>query len=172
MRSLVVYESWFGNTRRIAEEIAADLAHEREVDLVTVDEPLPPLEDVDLLVVGAPTHIHGLSSKRSREGALTQGAHGEQGIGVRGWIEALPNGARGPQFAAFDTRAHKPVMLVGSAARGIVRRMRERGYTPAVEPESFFVEGTPGPLEEGELERAAEWGRTLANKVSRAAVMI
>ena len=172
MRSLVVYESWFGNTRRIAEEIAAALAHEREVDLVTVDEPLPPLEDVDLLVVGAPTHIHGLSSKRSREGALTQGAHGEQGIGVRGWIDALPNGARGPRFAAFDTRAHKPVMLVGSAARGIARRMRERGYTLAVEPESYFVEGTPGPLEEGELERAAEWGRTLANKVSRAAVMI
>src|SRR3954470_24098776 len=68
MRSLVVYESWFGNTRRIAEEIAAGLAHEGQVDLVTVDDPLPPLEDVDLLIVGAPTHIHGLSSKRSREG--------------------------------------------------------------------------------------------------------
>ena len=52
MRSLVVYESWFGNTRRIAEEIADALAHEGEVDLVHVDEPLPPLEDVDLIVVG------------------------------------------------------------------------------------------------------------------------
>ena len=118
MRSLVVYESWFGNTQRIAEEIAAALAHEGQVDLVTVDEPLPPLEDVDLLVVGAPTHIHGLSSKRSREGRSTQGAHGEPGIGVRGWIDALPDGAGGPRAAAFDTRAHKPVLLVGSAARG------------------------------------------------------
>jgi flavodoxin len=172
MRSLVVYESWFGNTQRIAEEIAAALAHEGQVDLVTVDEPLPSLEDVDLLVVGAPTHIHGLSSKRSREGAADQGGHGEAGIGVRDWIEALPNGVQGPRFAAFDTRAHKPVLLVGSAARGIARRMRERGYAPAVEPESFFVEGTAGPLEEGELERAWEWGRTLANNVSRAAVMI
>ena len=172
MRSLVVYESWFGNTRRIAEEIAAALAHEGQVDLVTVDEHLPSLEDVDLLVVGAPTHIHGLSSKRSREGALTQGGHGERGIGMRGWIEALPNGAQGPRFAAFDTRAHKPVLLVGSAARGIARRMRERGYAPAAEPESFFIEGTPGPLEDGELERAGDWGRRLANEVSRAAVMI
>ena len=59
------------------------------MDLVTVDEPLPPLEVVDLLVVGAPTHIHGLSSKRSREGAVDQGAAGEPGIGVRGWIDSL-----------------------------------------------------------------------------------
>ena len=172
MRSLVVYESWFGNTQWIAEKIAAALAQVGEVDLIAVDEPLPPLDEVDLLVVGGPTHIHGLSSRRSREGAVDEGGHGEPGIGVRGWIEALPTGSQGPRFAAFDTRAHKPVLLVGSAARGIARRMRERGYTPAVEPESFFVEGTAGPLEEGELERAWEWGRTLANNVSRAAVMI
>jgi hypothetical protein len=120
---------------------------------------------VDLLVVGAPTHIHGLSSKRSREGAVDQGAAGEPGIGVRGWIDSLPNGVRGPRVAAFDTRANKPVLLVGSAARGISRRLRERGYLPAAKPQSFFVQGTPGPLEEGELERAADWGRTLGNEV-------
>jgi flavodoxin-like protein len=165
MRSLVVYESWFGNTRRIAEEIAASLAQEGEVELITVDEPLPSLEDADLLVVGAPTHIHGLSSERSREGALTQGAHGEPGIGVRGWIDALPDGAGGPRAAAFDTRANKPAWLVGSAARGIARRLRDQGYRLAIEPQSFFVEGTPGPLEQGELDRASEWGRTLANEV-------
>jgi hypothetical protein len=169
MRSLVVYESWFGNTRRIAEEIAAALAPEGQVDLVTVDDPLPPLEDVDLLIVGAPTHIHGLSSKRSREGALTQGAHGEPGIGVRGWIEQLPDGACGPRAAAFDTRARKPVLLVGSAARGIARRLRDHGYALATEPHSFFVQGTPGPLEEGELDRALEWGRALANEVMSSA---
>jgi hypothetical protein len=165
MRSLVVYESWFGNTRRIAEEIAGALDGEGEVDVVSVEEPLPPLGDVDLLVVGAPTHVHGLSSRRSREGALEQGGHGEVGLGVRGWIGALPNGAHGPRVAAFDTRAHKPVLLVGSAARGIARRLREHGYVLAAEPESFFVDGTPGPLEEGELERAKEWGRTLASGV-------
>jgi flavodoxin len=172
MRSLVVYESWFGNTRRVAEQIAGALAQAGEAELVSATEQLPPLENVDLLVVGAPTHIHGLSSRRSREGALTQGGHGEPGIGVRGWIESLPNGSRGPRAAAFDTRAHKPVLLVGSAARGIARRLREHGYRLAAEPESFFVQGSPGPLEEGELERAEEWGKTLADEVSRAAVMI
>ena len=164
MRSLVVYESWFGNTQRVAEGIAEGLAHEGEVELATVDEPLPSLEDVDLLVVGAPTHVHGVSSKRSREAALDQGAHGEPGMGVRGWIDALPSGARGPRVAAFDTRADKPVMLVGSAARGIARRLRKHGYELAVEPESFFVQGTPGPLQAGELQRARHWGRTLGTR--------
>jgi hypothetical protein len=170
MRSLVIYESWFGNTRQIAQEVAFALAGEGEVEVSSVNDPLPSLEDVDLLVVGAPTHVHGLSGKRSREAALDQGGRGGVGIGVRGFIDGLPNGARGPRVAAFDTRAHQPIWLVGSAARGIARRLRERGYMLAAEPESFFVQGTPGPLEAGELERAAEWGKKLANEVmSRAA---
>ena len=58
-----------------------------------------------------------------------------------------------------------PAVLVGSAARGISRRLRDHGYRLAIEPQSFFVKGTPGPLEEGELDRASAWGRTLANEV-------
>jgi len=165
MRSLVIYESWFGNTQQIAQQVAVALEAEGEVEVLSVGDPLPSLEDVDLLVVGAPTHVHGLSGKRSRESALDQGGQGQVGVGVRGFIDGLPNGARGPRVAAFDTRADKPVWLVGSAARGIARRLREHGYMLAVGPESFFVQGTPGPLEAGELERAAEWGKKLANEV-------
>jgi len=167
MKTLVVYESWFGNTRELAESVAEALAAEGEVSVLSVDDPLPPLDEFDLLVVGAPTHVHGLSSGMSRKGAIEQrGDDGEPGIGVRGWIDALPNGARGPRVAAFDTRVNKPVLLVGSAARGISRRLRQRGYAVAAEPESFFVRDTPGPLEAGELERAAEWGRALVNEVA------
>jgi Flavodoxin domain len=165
MRSLVIYESWFGNTRSVAEEIGAALASEGEAEVVSVGEELPALDRIDLLVVGAPTHVHGLSGRRSREAAVEQGGHGEAQIGVRDRIEALPNGAGGPRVAAFDTRADKPVLLVGSAARGIAKRLRHRGYRLVAEPESFFVAGTPGPLEAGELERAAEWGRAIANEV-------
>jgi hypothetical protein len=164
MRTLVVYESWFGNTRRIAEQVAAAIAPESEVELVSVDDP-PPLIDVDLVVLGAPTHIHGLSGARSRKAAIDQrGDGGDPGIGARDWIERLP--LRGGQrVAVFDTRAHKPELLVGSAAHGMARRLRRRGHVLALEPESFFVDGTQGPIEEGELERAWEWGRTLANEV-------
>lgn len=172
MRSLVVYESWYGNTRRIAEKIASVLAEESEVKVVSVDDPIPPLHHLDLIVLGAPTHVHGLSSARSRDAALEQGARGwSSGIGARGWIGKLPL-CGGPAFAVFDTRAHKPALLVGSAAHGMASRLRRRGYKLVTEPESFFVQGTPGPLEEGELERAEEWGKTLANAVTRPAVMI
>ena len=172
MRSLVVYESWFGNTRRIAETIAEVLEEEGDVEVVSVDDPVPSLQDRDLVVLGAPTHVHGLSSKRSREAALDHGAHGwNLGIGARGWIARLPERG-GPAFAVFDTRAHRSTLLVGSAAHGMAHRLRNRGYALVAEPVSFFVEGTPGPLEEGELERARDWGKTLANEVSRPAVMI
>jgi flavodoxin-like protein len=165
MRSLVVYESWFGNTRQIAEEIADALAAEGEVEVVSVDDPMPLLNHVGLIVLGAPTHIHGLSSGRSRRGALDQfGGQGEVGIGARGWIEQLPL-CGGPPVAVFDTRADKPALLVGSAAHGMARRLRRRGYRLIAEPESFFVEGTPGPLEAGELERAAEWAKALVSEV-------
>jgi hypothetical protein len=165
MRTVVVYESWFGNTQRIAEKVAAALAPEGEVEVVSVDEPAPSFGQVDLVVLGAPTHVRGLSSARSRKGAIEQrGDAGEAGIGARDWIDRLPSPG-GSRVAVFDTRAHKPKLLVGSAAEGMARRLRRRGYELAAGPESFFVEGTEGPLEEGELERAWEWGRTLANGV-------
>jgi hypothetical protein len=166
MKALVVYESWFGNTRRIGEEIAGALAADGEVDIVSVDDPLPPLQGIDVIVVGAPTHVHGLSSGRSRAAALEQGgSEGDPGGGVRGWIERLPL-CGGPSVAVFDTRADKPTLLVGSAAHGIARRLRRRGYRLLVEPESFFVRGTPGPLVAGELERAAVWAAVLAREAS------
>jgi hypothetical protein len=164
MRSLVVYESWFDNTRRIAEEVAAALAADSEIDLRSVDEP-PPLVHVDLLVVGAPTHIHGLSSVRSRKGAIEQrGGDGDPEVGAREWIDRMPVSGVA-RVAVFDTRADKPELLVGSAAHTMARRLKRRGYRLAAKPESFLVEGTEGPLEEGELERAWEWGRMLANEV-------
>ena len=106
MRSLVVYESWFGNTQRIAERDRGGAAGGGAGRSRHGGRALPSLEDVDLLVVGAPTHIHGLSSKRSREGALDQGAHGEPGIGVRGWIDALPDGAGARARGLRHARAH------------------------------------------------------------------
>jgi hypothetical protein len=162
MRTLVVHESWFGNTRALAEAIAAALAP--GVELLTVDDPLPPLEEVDLLVVGAPTHVHGMSSATSRRAALERRGDPLEtgaGAGVRGWLRALPPGD-GRRVAVFDTRAAKPAFLVGSAARVVARRLERKGYTLVARPESFFIVDTEGPLAEGELERARAWAGALA----------
>ena len=65
--------------------------------------------------------------------------------------------------AAFDTRIDKPPALTGVAARGIAKRLGRRGWKLVAEPESFFVEDSEGPLADGELERAREWGKALAH---------
>ena len=77
--------------------------------------------------------------------------------------EELPRGAG--RAAAFDTRFDKPTFLTGSAAKGIAKRLRAKGYTLVTPPESFFVDGTEGPVHEGDLERAAEWAAGLREQV-------
>ena len=166
MRSLVVYESSFGNTQRIARTVADALAAEGEVTVISVDNELPHIDEFDLVVVGAPTHVHGLSSRMSRKAALEQQRRdGSIGIGVRGWIEELPAAPKTP-VAVFDTRVRKSEVLVGSAGQRIGKKLRRRGFALVGRPESFFVEGTPGPLEDGELERAEAWGRRLVGEVT------
>ena len=152
MRATVICESSFGNTRAIAEAIAQTL----DAEVLSPGDPIE-LEEVDLLVVGAPTHVHGIPGERSRKAAVDQG--GSDGPGVRDWLDDLPHGQG--RVAAFDTRFDKPAFLTGSAAKGIAKRLRLHGFELVAEPESFFVLGTEGPLKDGELERAAEWGVAL-----------
>jgi hypothetical protein len=156
MRATVICESSFGNTRAIAEAIAEAL----DAEVLSAGDPIE-LDEVDLLVVGAPTHVHGIPSERSRKAAVDQG--GSDGPGVRDWLDDLPHGSG--RAAAFDTRFDKPAFLTGSAAKGIARRLRRRGFELVAEPESFFVLATEGPLKDGELERAAEWALALRDQV-------
>ncbi len=162
MRAVVAYESWFGNTGALAEAVADELRIDHDVTLVSVDEPPPSLDGVDLVVVGAPTHVHGLSSTYSRRAALQQkGEEREPGPGARGWLAELPPG-KGRRAAAFDTRIDKPVVLVGSAGRTLARRLSRKGFELVAPAESFFVRDSEGPLEDGELERARAWARRVS----------
>ena len=72
MRATVICESAFGNTRAIAEAIAEAL----DAEVLTAGDPIE-LDEVDLLVVGAPTHVHGIPSERSRKAAVDQGGSDE-----------------------------------------------------------------------------------------------
>ena len=67
MRALVVYESMYGNTHSVAVSIAAGLSTRHDVTLVPVTRATPELvAAADLLVVGGPTHMHGMSHAGSR----------------------------------------------------------------------------------------------------------
>ena len=169
MKALVVYESMFGNTRHIAEAIAAGLSSLVPTEVVLArDAGDDDLEGVGLVVVGGPTHAWGLSGTRSREGALADAAkHPDHlletkplGPGVREWLHDLDR-HHGCYAAAFDTRLDKPTVLTGSAARKIQRRLHRAGLSTLAEPHSFVVTGMAGPLALGEIERATQWGQAL-----------
>lgn len=168
MSALVIYESVYGNTRAVAEAIGEGLGDAR---VLPVHEAPADVGEHELVVVGGPTHIHGMATRRSRQAAvdalredgsehqIEPGATSEEGL--RAWLRDLPEGSE-VKAAAFDTRLDRSPLLTGAASRGIAKRLRHRGYD-VVECESFLVEESEGPLAEGELERAREWGGQLAS---------
>ena len=158
MKFVVVYESMFGNTQAIAKAIAEGLSDRMRVEALEVGvAPTTIDDDVELLVVGGPTHAFGMSRPQTRQDAAKQATAGlvSRGIGLREWLTSLQAPA-GVAAAAFDTRISKP-RLPGSAARAAEKRLRRLGFRIAAPAESFHVEGTSGPLHEGEQQRARRW---------------
>lgn len=174
MRALVVFESMFGNTEKVARAVAEGLEPLFATEVVEVGQAPTAFDPgLDLLVVGAPTHAFGLSRPSTRDTAAGQ-APGElvsRGIGVREWLTGLApldERHRGTPGAAFDTRLAKPSWLTGSAARGIGRRLRRCGYRLVTAPAGFHVAATAGPLIVDEAERARRWAATIAAVVATA----
>lgn len=169
MHALVVYESMFGNTQLIAKAVAGGLSSGMDTEIVEVGAaPTVIDDDVDVLVVGGPTQAFGLSRPRTRQTAAEQAGPGlmSTGIGLREWLDAVERGSESVAAAAFDTRFDKPHWLVGSAARGVEKCLRRLGFRVIAPSQSFFVTGTPGPLLDGEAERARRWGEELASELS------
>ena len=170
MKALVVYESMFGNTREVAERIARGLGNTYEVTVSSVDEATPAeLTGLDLLVVGGPTHTHGMTSSMSRTAALEQVDQDPElnpdphvsDSGLREWLADLPKHSR-LRAAAFDTRADGPAALTGRASKSIGRRLQHHGCDLIVDPESFLVDKA-NRLLLPELTRAQRWGERLAS---------
>jgi hypothetical protein len=162
-KALVVCESMFGNTHQVAEAVVEGLRTAIDASLVDVgDAPLTIPEDIDLVVVGGPTHAFGMSRPSTRQSAAEQGADraAAEHSGIREWVAGVV-GHDGLPTAAFDTKVAKP-HLPGSAAKAAERKLRRRGFSQLVDPETFYVTGTTGDLLDGELDRARAWGATLA----------
>ena len=169
MTALVVHESHWGNTRAVAQAIAdgltdSDVGPVQVVDVGSAPSPLP--DGVDLVVLGGPTHAFSMSRPTTRHDAHDRGAEpGHEGRGIREWLATLPAGGPGCSVATFDTRAEQVRRLPGSAARSAARFVTRHRLGRMVATESFYVEDSPGPLVDGELERARAWGRALASGV-------
>ncbi|MGD9145116.1 MAG: nitric oxide synthase [Anaerolineae bacterium] len=156
MKAMVVYDSVFGNTGRVAQAIGEGLGSPEEVEVRQVGDVQPgQFAGLTLLVVGSPTR------QFSPTGATTS------------LLKSIPNdGLEGVKVAAFDTRYREAeiekvrilaflVKIFGYAAKPIADRLEKKGGELAVPPEGFYVTDTEGPLFEGELERAADWARQI-----------
>jgi len=171
MRALVVYESMFGNTHAVAEHIAEGMEALVETTVLTIhDATAEQLASADLVVVGGPTHVHGMSNSMSRSSAADIAAKDDEleldpdayGDGLRDWFDDLDHevGA-GHLAAAFDTRVHASTLLTGQASKGITKRLRAHGFDLVTDGESFFVDKS-NHLEPGEIDRATAWGHRVA----------
>ncbi len=153
MKALVIYDSVFGNTEKVAQAIGEALGAPDNASVVKVpDVTDDTLTGVDLLVVGSPTRAFKATPA------------------TMAWIKALPTGRlSGVRIAAFDTRIAVAdsksgflkfmVSIFGYAAKPILGALTKKGGQAAAEPEGFFVTDSEGPLKDGELERAAAWAR-------------
>lgn len=138
---MIVYQSEYGNTERLARAMGEALSEHGEVRVTPVGE-IPSLGhyDADLLIVGAPTQRHGLPGS------------------TRDMLDGVPEGTlRNVAALAFDTRYRGSRWIRGSAARDIHKILRDLDCRLLAPPESFFVAGEEGPLEPGEEDRARSW---------------
>ena len=164
MQVLIVVESMFGNTRAVADAVAEGMRAAATVEVVDVAEaPAAVPAEVNLLLVGGPTHAFSMSREATRKDALQRphALHREATAGIREWIAATPpNNAL--RVVTFDTRLKK-ALIPGSAAKSAAAALAVKGFGQAQRGETFWVEDIAGDLKPGELERAREWGRTLLN---------
>jgi len=146
MKTLIVYDSVYGNTEKIAKAIGEGITGEVEVLRAGEVDPSK-LEAFDLIIVGCPTH------------------GGRPTPAMRDFLNKAPEPAfKGLNVAAFDTRlTNKLVSIFGYAAGRIAGTLKGKGGRLVVSPEGFYVKGSKGPLKEGELERAAGWAKEIIN---------
>ena len=171
MKTVVVYESMYGNTHQLAECIGEAARTRGEAVVVPVaDASAALIADADVLIVGGPTHVHGMVSAMSRKGAVTDAPKqhlqldpNADGLGLREWFEHLDTAAHG-RAVAFDTRYDGPVAFTGRASKSISKRLRRHGFELLAAPESFLVDKA-NHLLDGETDRARRWATEVLQAV-------
>jgi flavorubredoxin len=147
---IVVYDSLFGNTKRVGETIVEGMKEVPGIDAVitkTKGVNLKKLGDYDLILIGSPNHAGGST------------------LGIRGFIGKLGKlNLKGKLVAVFDT-------YMGTAHEQAVKKMEKRlsekapGLKIATAGLSVKVEGMRGPISDGELPKCKEFGATIAKQL-------
>ena len=159
MKGVVVYKSWWGSCKRIAEAIAEGLRESgQEVELVVVEDAGKPDPSLDFVIIGAATRWPGAWPKIKR--------HAKKYAG---------KGFAGKPFATFSTggavNTEEPLT---QASEVLYELLEAGGLIPLAPPFKAAIEGYKPPgkgegrgtLPESEVARAREFGRELGGKLS------
>jgi len=149
---LVIYDSVFGNTAKIAKAIGEALGDAQVKKVSEVNK--VDLENLKILVVGSPTRAFNPTPA------------------IKNFLKGLKRGSlEGVKAAAFDTRIpfekaepaflRMMIRLFGYADEKIVKGLSKAGADLALESGGFGVKDSEGPLAEGELERAKAWAKEI-----------
>jgi flavodoxin len=151
MKILVVYDSAHGNTEQIARAIGRAFNNPDKVEVSRIGAAvLQKLPGTGLVIAGAPTY------------------GGKPTPAMLEFLDSIPSdNLKGVNVAAFDTRlTNKLVGIFGFASGKIAAHLKNKGGKQISEPTGFFVKGSKGPLKDGELERATQWGKTMAGSLT------
>jgi flavodoxin len=151
VKVIVVYESKYGNTKRVAETIMEGI---REVqgaetvlnELKEVD--LNKIAEYDVILIGSPNHYGGPTKSVSE------------------FIDKLGKlNLDGRHFAVFDTYLGKG--FFEKAAKKMEKRINEKvpGLKQIGPMLSIAVQGSKGPIVEGELPKSKDFGKKIATQL-------
>lgn len=165
MKTLVIYESLYGNTEEIGIAIGEAVASAGGVEVFEVSEaPRVIPADIDFVFLGGPTHAFGMTRQSTRDDApkYAEGPYISTDYGIRDWLGDYS--CESPTtWATFDTKIEKP-KLPGAASEKAKKKLRKDKANTVVATETFYVSGSAGPLRDGELARATEWAESIIGR--------
>lgn len=151
MKTLIVYDSVFGNTEQVAKKIGESIG----ATVLKVSQVQPEqLTGLELLIVGSPTRAF----KPTKD--------------ITNFLNRIPNNRlKGVKVTAFDTRMSLTdvnsrilttfVKIFGYADKPIAEKLVKKGGILAVPSAGFIVKASEGPMKDGELDRAASWAKSI-----------
>lgn len=145
MKSLILYDSYFGNTQQIAKHVADKL----NSGLLKIDQYKEgDLYNIELLIIGTPTRAFTYTEN------------------VKKFLKQKPN-LKDIQFGVFDTRINTEKVdnklltfmakRFGYASDPLSSKLEKLGGKQILKPVGFFVDDTEGPITKGEMERVDNW---------------
>lgn len=145
MKTLVLFDSNYGNTKTIAYEIAKTFTGDTKVvsadDFKVVDA-----QNLDLLIVGCP-----IIGWRPTE-KIIEAFHK---------IKLESNNFK---FATFDTRVK--LFFHGDAKDQMSKMISQIGGTEIINSHAFYVKGKEGPILDGEIASANKWATEILQKIN------